>query len=222
MTIAYIRPDKHFDSAHEQLKLIKSYAMANEITIDDKFIDHDVSAKRLDEREEVTSYFQKHTKATLLVSDVWVLSTNMEDLVQMFSCLLKHEYKVHFIKKGVVMTQQSSSMFVLGLLDGIRQELQKSKTKRVGRPKGSKSSSKFDVYLEDIMNFIQEKKSVSEMARILGVSRSSLKDYIESRELKQLALDSLSLKESIIAEEKVIKTIQCPNEDAIQDDGEGK
>ncbi|NPA65518.1 MAG: recombinase family protein [Epsilonproteobacteria bacterium] len=212
MVIAYIRADKNFDSAYEQLKLIKSYSMANGITIDHKFIDYDVQLKTLEERSEVTKLFRQNKGATLLVSDVWVLSTNMDDLVQMFSCLLKNEYEVHFIKKSVVMTQKSSVMFVLGLLDSLRQLCQNSLQKSVGRPKGSKSSSKFDVYLEEIMNFIQEGKSVSEMARLLGVSRSSLKDYIESRELKELALDSFLLQEGLEAEKSVINTIKCPNE----------
>jgi DNA invertase Pin-like site-specific DNA recombinase len=212
MVIAYIRPDKNFDGAYEQLKLIKSYSLANNITIDDKFIDHNVQGTRLHERQEVVEYFRKHAGATLFVSDIWVLSTNMEDLVQLCSCLLKNNYKVHFIQKSVIMTEQSSAMVVLGLLDGIRQVLQSREQKAVGRPKGSKSSSKFDVYLEEIMNFIQEGKSVSEMARILGVSRSSLKDYIESRELKQLALEPFLIKNGAKAEEHVINTIQCPNE----------
>jgi len=201
MVITYIRPDKNFDTAYEQLKLIKSYSMANNIEIDDRFIDHDVQAKRLSEKTDLTRYFRQHKGATLLVSDVWVLSTNMEDLVQIFSCLLKNEYEVHFIQKSVVFTKESGIMVALGLLDGIRQVLQSSAYKGVGRPKGSKSSSKFDIYLEEIMNFIQEGKSVSEMARQLEVSRSSLKDYIESRELKQLATDPFLLKESVIAEE---------------------
>ncbi len=212
MVIAYIRPDKNFDTAYEQLKLIKSYTLAHEMKIDDKFIDHDVQTKRLEEKKEVTEYFRQHKGSTLLLSDVWVLSTNMEDLVQIFSCLLKNEYEVHLIQKSVIMTQESSGMVILGLLDGIRQILQSSAQKSVGRPKGSKSSSKFDVYLEEIMNFIQEGKSVSEMARLLGISRSSLKDYIESRELKELALDSFLQKESFKAEEDIIKTIKCPNE----------
>ena len=220
MVIAYIRPDKNFDTAYEQLKLIKSYSLANNISIDEKFIDHDVQAKRLKDRIEVTSFFQEHKGATLLISDVWVLSTDMEDLVQMFSCLLKNEYEIHFIKKSVLINQESSGIFVLGLLDGIRQLLQQSSNKVVGRPKGSKSSSKFDIYLEEIMNFIQEGRSVSEMARVLGVSRSSLKDYIESRELKELAMDSFLLKESIIAEKDVIDTIKCPQENAIITEGE--
>jgi hypothetical protein len=50
------------------------------------------------------------------------------------------------------------------------------------------------------------------MARLLGVSRSSLKDYIESRELKEVAMGSLLLTASDNAEEQVINQIVCPNE----------
>jgi hypothetical protein len=42
------------------------------------------------------------------------------------------------------------------------------------------------------------------------VSRSSLKDYIESRELKLVAQDSLLHAVAIDAEENVINTIVCP------------
>ena len=38
-TIAYIRPDKYFDAAQEQLQLINAYAVSKNIVIDDEFID---------------------------------------------------------------------------------------------------------------------------------------------------------------------------------------
>ena len=211
MVIAYIRPDKNFAPAHEQLQMINSYAVANNLTIDDEFVDYISQNKRLDERSDVTRYFQSKTEATLLIYDVWVLTTNMEDLIQMFSCLLKNEFSVHFIKQSVIITQQSSVMVVLGLMDQLRQKLQSESKRVIGRPKGSRSNSKFDVYINDIITFIQDGKSVSEMARILNVSRSSLKDYIESRELKQIAVGSLLPKVPKDAEEQVIKTITCPN-----------
>jgi len=211
MVIAYIRPDKNFAPAHEQLQMINSYAVANNLTIDDEFVDYISQNKRLDDRSDVTRYFQSKTEATLLIYDVWVLTTNMEDLIQMFSCLLKNEFSVHFIKQSVIITQQSSVMVVLGLMDQLRQKLQSESKRVIGRPKGSRSNSKFDVYINDIITFIQDGKSVSEMARILNVSRSSLKDYIESRELKQIAVGSLLPKVPKDAEEQVIKTITCPN-----------
>jgi len=209
MTIAYIRSDKNFDAAHEQLQLINSYAVSNSLIIDDEFIDQTSQNKRLKDRAEVTEYFQKQTGSTLLVSDVWVLSTDMEDIIQMFSCLLKHDFSVHFIKQSVVMSRQSSTMLVLGLMDNLRQTIQSESSRVIGRPVGSKSTSKFDKHIKEILEFIRDKKSVSEMSRVLDVSRSSLKDYIESRELKEVAFGSLLLEVSSDAEEQVINTISC-------------
>lgn len=210
MVLAYIRPDKNFDAVHEQLQAINAYALANDIVIDDEFIDQTSQNKRLEDRKTVTSYFQSKESATLLIYDVWVLSTNMEDLIQMFSCLLKNSFKVHFIKQSVVISQQSNVMLVLGLMDQLRQKMQNDSKRVIGRPRGSKSNSKFDKYINEILVYVKEKKSVSEMARLLNVSRSSLKDYIESRELKLVAQDSLLHTVAIDAEESVINTIVCP------------
>ncbi|MBD3823146.1 MAG: recombinase family protein [Epsilonproteobacteria bacterium] len=210
MVIAYIRPDKNFASVHEQLQMINSYAVANNILIDDEFIDQTSQSKRLEAREEVTSYFRNTIGSTLLVYDAWVLSTNMEDVTQMFSCLLKNKFTVHFVRQSVIISEQSNAMLVLGLMDELRQRVQDDSKKVIGRPKGSKSSSKFDIYMNDILEFIQQGKSVSEMARELNVSRSSLKDFIESRELKLVAHGSLLPKVPENAEEQVINKISCP------------
>jgi DNA invertase Pin-like site-specific DNA recombinase len=209
MIVAYIRPDKNFDAAHDQLQLINSYAISKDIVIDDEFIDQTSQNKRLCERKHVTRYFQQNQGSTLLVYDIWVLSTNIEDLVQMFSCLFKNDMSIHFIKQSVIISNNSSVILVLGLIDQLRQHMQNESKKVIGRPKGSRSNSKFDVYINEIIEYIKEKKSVSEMARLLGVSRSSLKDYIESRELKQVAFGSLLPKSQKDAEEKVINTIVC-------------
>jgi len=211
MVVAYIRPDKYFDAAHDQLQLINSYAVQNNLIIDDEFIDQTSQNKRLQERQNVTSYFQSKKGETLLVYDVWVLSTNMEDLIEMISCLVKNDFYIHFVKQSVIISQQSSIMLILGLLDQLRVKLQKESKRVIGRPKGSKSNSKFDKYIGEIITYIKEKRSVSEMARLLGVSRSSLKDFIDSRELKQVAFGSLLPKAPKNAEQRVIDNIACSN-----------
>ncbi|QOP44615.1 hypothetical protein FJR45_11950 [Sulfurimonas sediminis] len=210
MTIAYIRPDKNFLAAHEQLQHINAYALSKQITINEEFVDQTSQNKRLDKRTNVTSYFQSKKEAILLIYDVWVLSTNMEDLIQMVSCLMKNNYKVHFIKHSVIMSKESSAMLILGLMDQLRQKIQADAKRMIGRPKGSRSSSKFDKYINEILQYLKEGKSVSSMARLLNVSRSSLKDYIESRELKQVAFGSLVPEAKENAEEQVINTIICP------------
>ena len=211
MIVPYIRQDKIFDAAQEQLKSINAYAISNNLVIDEEFIDQISQNKRLTDRSHVTQYFQTQDIDTLLIYDVWVLSTNMEDIIEMFSCIIKNKFKVHFVKQAVTVTDQSSVMLILGLIDQLRQVLQDEPKKVIGRPKGSKSSSKFDKHINEIIKYIQAKKSVSEISRLLEVSRSSLKDYIESRELKQVALGSLKQDSPQDAEDKVISTIICPN-----------
>jgi DNA invertase Pin-like site-specific DNA recombinase len=142
--------------------------------------------------------------------DVWVLSTNIEDVVQMFSCLLKNNLEIHFIKQGIKVNAQSDIMVALGLIDQLRQWIQNEEKKGIGRPRGSKSVSKFDAHLEEIVALLKTGQSVSEIARQLNVSRSSLKDYVESRELKTLMLGLIHSSSSTDARALMIETIQCP------------
>lgn len=211
-TIAYVRPDKYFDATVEQIQTINAYATSNNIKIDEEFIDQISQNKRLDERVHVTDTFQAEENGTLIVYDVWVLSSNMEDVAEMFSCLLKHHFNVHFIKQSVIISRDTEPMLIFALIDNLRRSLKDQEKKMIGRPKGSKSSSKFDKYISDIITLLKEKKSVSEMSRILNVSRSSLKDYIESRELKEVAFGSLLVETAQNPEDDLINSIICPNE----------
>jgi len=218
MAISYIRPDKYFDGAFEQLKSINAYAQASSINISDEFVDHTSQNNTLESREDVVNFFRNNRNRDLLISDVWVLSSNIQDLLQMFACLLKNEMRIHIVNAGVVIDQQSDVMLVLGIIDQLRQVLESREKKMIGRPKGSRSSSKFDPYLDQIIAFIREGVSVSAMAREMGVSRSSLKDYIESRELKEVANGMVTLDVPVDAEEKVIGTIVCPHSEQNQEE----
>ena len=211
MTVSYIRPDKDFDGVYEQLKLINGYADQKEITIQEELVDQTSQNKRIADRHEVVRFFRSLNGDTLIIYDTWTLSSYIEDLVQMFSCLLKNDNTIHFVKPGVVIDRKSDTMVVLGLIDQLRQVLQDESKKGIGRPKGSKSSSKFDMYLEQIIDLLKKRKSVSEIARVLGVSRSSLKDYIESRELKEVVSGVIGIGDDVDAEAMVIGTIRCPN-----------
>ncbi len=210
MVISYIRPDKHFDGVYEQLKYINLYVEQHALEIDYEYIDHQSQNKPLLQREELVTFLRSKKSDILIIYDVWTLSSHIDDLVQMFSCLLKNNMTLHIVKPSVIINQQSDIMLVLGLIDQLRQKLQDESKKSIGRPKGSRSSSKFDKYQEDILRFLRENRTVSEMARALNVSRSSLKDYIESRELKEVATATTiphCPKEAI---NKVIGAIECP------------
>lgn len=208
MVVSYIRPDKDFDGIYEQLKLINGYVDQKGITIHEELVDQTSQSKRISERHDVVRFFRTLDHDTLIVYDTWTLSSHIEDLVQMLSCLLKNGNTIHLVKQGVVIDRKSDTMVVLGLIDQLRQILQDDVKKGIGRPRGSKSSSKFDVHLDAILGMLKKGKSVSEIARMLGVSRSSLKDYIESRELKEVVNGIIGSDED--AEAMVVSTIKCP------------
>ena len=59
----------------------------------------------------------------------------------------------------------------------------RAKGKVLGRPKGSHGSSKLDGKEDEIMMLLTKKVSKASIAKILGVSRSTLLYFIRSREL---------------------------------------
>jgi len=211
MIVSYLRSDKDFDNIYEQLKFINAYKEKLTISVTSEMVDHLSQNKRLSERDSAVEFFRSLKDDTLLVYDVWVLSTNIEDVVQMFSCLLKNNIEIHFVKQGIKINAQSDIMVVMGLIDQLRQWLQNESKKGIGRPRGSKSPSKFDGALEQIVEMLKEGNNVSEISRVLGVSRSSLKDYIESRELKTLSSDLIHSNSNSDARALMMETIQCPS-----------
>lgn len=210
MIFSYMRSDNHFSGVYEQLKMISAYAKANDLVVEDEMVDQFSQNSRLEERNEAVQFMRSHQDGKLLVYDLWVLSSHIEDVVQMLSCLLKNGIEIHLIRPSIVLDAQSDIIVALGLVDQLRQTMQSVQKKVIGRPKGSRSSSKFDPYLDEIIQGLRDEKSVSEIARTLGVSRSSLKDYIESRELREVAAGSSYLEKIVDAEATVIETIKCP------------
>lgn len=211
MVVSYIRAEKNFENVIEQLKIISAYCDRENLIIDKEMIDQTFQNKRITDRNDVVTLFRSLHNDTLLVYDTWVLSINIEDVVQMLSCLLRNGIEIHFVKSGIVIDRQSDTMVVLGLIDQLRQTIQNEEKKEIGRPKGSKSASKFDFFLDQIITELKEGHNVSDIARLLNVSRSSLKDYIESRSLKELVRGMTLTRNNEDAEAMIIGTIKCPS-----------
>ena len=113
----------------------------------------------------------------------WSVST--DELVKVINCMLSHNVNLWIVDVNMLFNRESNMVDIFPLLDMLRED-KKEKTQNIGRPKGSKSSSKFDVYHSEVVSLLSEGYSVSAIARELEVSRSSLKDYIESRGIKEL------------------------------------
>lgn len=173
----------------EQQNFMLSYAKKNRIAIDTTELETSDHKKPLEDRMELKGFLRSlNVNDTLLVYDFWVLSFRVDDLVKICECLLQRNITLHICSKKEIFSTDSTALHVLSVLSKERTESkEEKKTLGQGRPKGRMSQSKFDRYRSKIISYLEEGYSVSKIADILNVKRTSLKDYINSRNLKVLA-----------------------------------
>jgi len=186
MTYAYIRQVPDFPSLISQKQDILTFSLQKEISINKEVVEYASKNLILDEREEFDQFLQSMKEGNIIiVSDLMVLSNRAEELIKVITCVLSHEVDLHIVNSNLLINKHTKMENIFPLLNKLRTEA-KDKNMKIGRPKGSKSTSKFDVYQGEVINMLGEGKTVSAIARELEVSRSSLKDYIESRGIKEL------------------------------------
>jgi len=186
MIYAYIRQVPGFPHLADQQRDILSFSLQEDLKIDKEVVEYATKNLLIDEREEFEEFLQSMQDGnTVVVSSLFILSDRAEELIKVINCMLSHNVTLWISDSNMKMNKETNMVDIFPLLNELRQE-EKEKTNQIGRPKGSKSSSKFDVYRGDIISLLSEGESVSAIARELEVSRSSLKDYIESRGIKEL------------------------------------
>jgi len=186
MVYAYMRQIPDFPNLTAQQSDILSFTLKKELTIDKEVVEYATKNLLLDERVEFEDFLQTMQDGyTVIVSSLYILSDRVEELIKVINCMLSHNVNLWIVDKNMLMNKDTNMVDIFPLLNVLRTE-EKEKTNQIGRPKGSKSSSKFDIYQREIISHLSEGMSVSAIARELDVSRSSLKDYIESRGIKEL------------------------------------
>lgn len=189
MVIAFLRGKNKLFSTSAQQEFIIDYAKKRGIAIEMTEIDNDLSSKTLENRKTPLDLLDSLKFGdTILIYDLWVFSQKVGELAKVFDCILRHDINVHICKQGIVINTKMPSSILMNLLSQQREKNLVDKNSSMGRPKGSFSKSKFDKYKSQIVAMIKEELSVSEIAKRLKISRSSLKDYINSRSLKEIAL----------------------------------
>lgn len=153
-------------------------------------MEYSTASHTIEDREKFESFIHSLEEGDCIVTqNLWVLSNNMDEIVKIINCLLTHKVDLHIAESNTLLRRETSVTEIFPLLN-LLNEKKREKKNQIGRPKGSRSSSKFDPYQSQIIALLREKMSVSAIARELSVSRSSLKDYIESRELRRLINES--------------------------------
>jgi len=186
MTYAYLRQMPSYSNLSQQQRNILSFALTRGVQIDKEVIEYSTKSRPIEEREEFEKFLQALEEGdTLVVEHLAILSDVVEEIVKVINCMLSHGITLYVTSSGTIVRKETPLVDVFPLLNDLR-EAQRAKTGQIGRPKGSRSSSKFDIYQSRIIELLKEGLSVSAIARELNVSRSSLKDYIESRGIKEL------------------------------------
>lgn len=195
MVYAYMRQVPKLDQLVLQKQEIIAFSLQQGIDIDQDVVEYATKNLSIEERSDFETFLKSLDKGehTVLVSSLAVLSTNIGELVKIINCILSHNVDLWVCNASLLINTKSSMCDVFPLLEKQRKKL-KVKSIQIGRPKGSKSRSKFDIFHNKIITLLSEKENVSAIARILEVSRSSLKDYIKSRRLKEL-VDSVGILE---------------------------
>ncbi len=187
MNYIYLRSKSDRYSLAQQEKHIKDYMQRHGYEIGGVQIEVSPESKKLEEREEFRSFLHSLAKGDrLFVYDLRALSKRIGELVQILNCIYNHGITLVVTKYGVKIDEQTPASVLVSLLHQQREENRQAPA-HSGRPKGSISKSKYDKYRERIIQMLKEGNSVTTIAKTLGVSRSSIRDYITSRELRQIA-----------------------------------
>jgi len=172
----------------QQQKHIFRYANQNSLDIDSTEIDNSAKNEKLESRNELKGFLRSlDYNDTVLIYSLSTFSSNLEEQIKIFNCLFERSIEVYITNINSKITKDTKALDLLSLfLKESNSFFNIKKTTVQGRPKGRMSKSKFDIYRLEIIGYLEKKYSVLEISRILNVSRSSLKDYINSRGLKDL------------------------------------
>ena len=186
MVYTYVRQAPNFPTLASQQQDIMAFTTQKGLQVDHEVVEYATKNLLIEEREDFEAFLQTmKDNYTVIVASLSILTTRTDELVKVINCMLSHNVNLWIVDANMLFNRESNMTDIFPLVDQLRID-KKEKTQQIGRPKGSKSTSKFDVYHAEIVSLLSEGYSVSAIARELEVSRSSLKDYIESRGIKEL------------------------------------
>src|SRR5499433_752821 len=198
-TLAYLRISTGGQSLDSQRLAILDYAHRHGLMVQ-TFVEAHASARHPDARPGVATLLEQlHPGDLLLVSELSRLGRSVGQIIQLVDRLLKQHVQLVAIKEHIRLNDtpdlQTKVMITLfGLFAEIERDLIAERTKEglaaaraqgrlPGRPKGVLGTSKLTGREAEIQSLLAKTVSKASIAKILGVSRSTLYYFIQSRRL---------------------------------------
>jgi len=199
MIYAYIRVSTDKQTVENQKFEILKYADRKKIQIDE-WVEETVSSRRkLNDRLLGKTLEKLKTDDTLIVSELSRLGRNLMEVMSILHTCMEKDIKVHTIKENYELGNNINSKvlaFAFSLSAEIERQLISQRTKealarkksegvKLGRPKGSLSKkTKLSGKEEVIKELLSKEIGYAAIGRILGVNRLTVKNFVESRNLK--------------------------------------
>lgn len=194
MIYGYIRVSSDKQTTENQHFEITNYSKAKKLLIDE-WIEETISAtKKLSDRK-LGKLLEKMQKGDILiVTELSRLGRNLMQIMSILHTCMEKDIRVFTIKENYELGNNINSKvlaFAFGLSAEIERNLISQRTKEalarkraegviLGRPKGSKSKVKKLTGKEtEIKNLLDKKISKSAIARILGVHRLTVAEFVK-------------------------------------------
>ncbi len=201
MIYAYLRVSSDKQSVENQHYEILKYADSKKLVID-QWIEETVSGtKSIDQRKLGPSLQAMQNADMLIVSELSRLGRNLMEVMSILHTCMEKEVKVFTIKEKYELGNNINSKvlaFAFSLSADIERQLISQRTKealarkkaegmKLGRPKGSLSkNTKLSGKEDQIRELLSKKVSHSAIARIMGVNRLTVTQFVESRRLNKV------------------------------------
>ena len=198
MHYAYIRVSTDKQTTDTQRFEILKYADAHKLSIDQWIVETISGTKKIEERKlgQLLPTLQAHD--VLIVTEISRLGRSLLEVMSLLHQLLERDVTICTIKEGYTLGNNLNSKvlaFAFSLAAEIERAMISQRTKealarkrgegqRLGRPKGARSkTTKLTGKDAVIQELLAKRVGVSTIARILGVHRRTVANYIRSRGL---------------------------------------
>lgn len=200
-TLAYLRISTDSQDLKNQKYEILQYCNQHKVSIDE-FVEIEISSRQDKKKRRIDELFEKlNSGDTLIVSELSRIGRSTGEVINLTNEFIKRQIKFVAIKQNLHINGKSDMqtkilVTLFSLLSELERDLISSRTVealrakklqgiQLGRPKGVLGVSKLDDKKEQIRELLTHRVSKSAVARMFGVSRTTLIDFVRSRRLAE-------------------------------------
>lgn len=195
--VAYIRVSTDKQDQRNQRYEILEYAQTQKMSVD-QFIEIEISSRKTRQQRRIDEILQALSSGdTLIVSELSRLGRSTGEVINIVNELIRKQVRFVAIKQNLSISNghdMTSKIIVtlFSLMAELERDLISMRTKEalaakkaqgkvLGRPKGSLGKSKLDDRQAEIDHLLKHRVSLSAIARIMGVGRTTLHHFIKTR-----------------------------------------